>query len=144
MTFFLKFILPPLGGFLIATVFKTIREAPLSLIAVALGIGFLYWCYMRIKEVWLKDNVLIVSNFRKKIVIPLCDIERVSGSIWVSPELVWLHLRRPTDFGTKIIFTPKWRFLSGFTWHPTVRELQKLTEGACAHPPQGPEASKEG
>jgi hypothetical protein len=148
MTFYYKFIFPTLWitGFAFATILmftapdsfkgnKDIREVrPIFLTLTIGGTVFFYWCCMRLKKVSLKDNVLIVSNFSKEIVIPFCDVDRVSGSIMMHPELVWLHLRRPTDLGTKIVFTPRGRWFSGFTPHPIVNELQKLTEAAYAGP----------
>jgi hypothetical protein len=152
MTFFYKCILPTfwIAGFAIATVLmfttpesfkgdKDIREfRPIFLIITVAGAVFFYWSCMRLKKVSLKDNVLIVSNFLSEVVIPLGDVERVSGSVMMHPELVWLYLRRPTDFGTKIVFAAKWRFFSGFNRHPIVNELQKLAETEYRGPGQIP------
>lgn len=152
MTFYYKFVFPTLwiGGFAFVTIlmftapdsFKgntDIRGVRTIFFIVTIsGAVLFYWCCMRLKRVGFKDNVLIVSNFRKEIIIQLGDVDRVSGSFMIHPELIWLHLRRPTDFGDKIVFTPKWRFFSGFTRHPMVGELQKLTEAGYAGPPQNP------
>ena len=98
---------------------------------ILVGGAFIYWSCMRLKKVALDGDVLLISNFRKEIAIPLRDVDHVTGSIFMSPELVWLHFRRPTEFGTKIVFMGKWRFFSGFTRHPVVKELQRLIDRAA-------------
>ena len=91
----------------------------------------LYWCGIRLKKVTLDGDVLLISNFRKEIAISLIDLERVSDSILMNPELVWLRFRRPTEFGTKIVFMPTWRSFSGwFTPHAIVKALENLIEQA--------------
>ncbi len=66
---------------------------------------------MRLKKVTRKENDLVISNFRKVVEVPLQDVERVSGSVLIHPELVWLHFRRPNGFGSKVVFfTGKARF----------------------------------
>jgi len=98
-------------------------------IFLIIGILFgalIYWSSMRLKRVTLDGEVLRISNYRSEIVVHLRDIERVTGSILMNPELVWLHFRMPTEFGTKIVFMGKSRFFSGFTRHPVVKELREL------------------
>ena len=91
-----------------------------------LGSAWWYWISIRLKKVTLEDDLLVISNFKTQVKIPLRDIERVSGSILMNPELVWLHLASPTEFGSKIVFMAKFRFFSGLTRHPVVEELERL------------------
>jgi hypothetical protein len=93
-------------------------------LATVLGTIGLYWLVMRLKAVALKGQTLVISNFNKIIEVPLHDVERVSGSVFISPELVWLHFLRPTEFGQKVVFMGKLRFSFGFTVHPIVKKLQ--------------------
>ena len=143
-TFFYKFVFPTIwiGGFAVGTLLMftaadsfqgsgDVREMRwYFLAATVLGGAAIYWSCMRLKKVTLNGDVLLISNFRKEIAIPLLDLERVSGSILMNPELVWLHFLRPTEFGTKIVFMGKWRLSFGFTRHPVVKELGKLIEQA--------------
>lgn len=96
-----------------------------------LAVAFLYWTYilfecLQLKRVDLDGDVLRVSNFREEIEIPLLEVERVSASAFVTPELIWMHLRHPTVFGETIVFASPVRFLGGF-WgrHPLARELER-------------------
>lgn len=43
------------------------------------------------------------------------------------PELVWVHLRPPTELGQHIVFMPKVRWFAGFSRHPIVEELRQLS-----------------
>ena len=141
-TFFYKFVFPTvwIGGFAVGTLLMFTAADSFEgggdvcemrwyfLTAIVLGGAAIYWSCMRLKKVTLDGDVLLISNFRKEIAIPLLDLERVSGSIFMHPELVWLHFRRPTEFGTKIVFMGKSRFSFGFTRHPIVKELGELIE----------------
>ena len=143
-TFFQKRVFPPLwiGGFSLVTLLMflvpdsfhgsmDVRAARWIFAGATLvGGGFIYWACMRLKKVTLVGDILIVSNFRDEIQVPLRDIETVSGSLSVSPELIWIEFRRPTAFGSKIVFMPKMRFLHGFTRHPLVAELRSLIANA--------------
>lgn len=143
-TFFYKFVFPTvwIGGFAVGTLLMftaadsfegdgDVREIRwYVLTATVLGGAAIYWSCMRLKKVTLDGDVILISDFRKEIAIPLLDVERASGSVLMNPELVWLHFRRPTEFGTKIVFMGKWRFSFGFTRHPVVEDLEKLIEQA--------------
>ena len=138
-TFFYKFVSPVLWTGLFAYIILVMFAATGSfsfagtfqfailLVVTVLACGWWFWISIRLKKVTLKDDLLLISNFQKQIEIPLSDIERVSGSILMNPELVWLHLARPTEFGSKIVFMAKFRFFSGLTRHPAVEELERLT-----------------
>lgn len=89
-----------------------------------LGTVALYWVFIRLKVVTLEGTDFVISNYFKTIRVSAREVERVSGSILVTPELVWLHFRQPTEFGSRVVFMPKQRFLSGFTRHPLVQELK--------------------
>lgn len=137
-TFFYKFVFPVLWMGFIAYIILAMFAATgspgfsgnfqfviLSAMTV-LASGWWYWISIRLKKVTLKDDLLLISDFRKQVEIPLRDVERVSGSILMNPELVWLHLARPTEFGEKIVFMAKFRFFSGLTRNPVVEELDRL------------------
>lgn len=90
------------------------------------GTAWLYWSCMRLKRVYLVGNEFVVSNYRHTIRIPLRDVERVSSTILLNPELIWLYLRRPTGFGKRIVFMPRQRFLHRFARHPLAQRLGEL------------------
>src|SRR5262249_31473642 len=121
LTFFNKFVFPTvwIGGFAFGTLLmfvgpnvnQDIREARwIFLLATIVGATLLYWACMRVKLVSLAEHEFIISNYRHTIRVRLRDVERASSSFLLHPELIWLHFRRPTEFGTRIVFMPKQRF----------------------------------
>lgn len=86
----------------------------------------------RLKTVSLEDGVLVVSDSGREVRVPLGDVERVTVSV-LNSELVWVHLRRVTEFGAKIVFMPPWRFWRGFTPHPMAAELTALARKATGN-----------
>ncbi|HTF33533.1 MAG TPA: hypothetical protein VK714_07505 [Myxococcota bacterium] len=98
-----------------------------------LGGNFIYWGCMRLKTVSMSGDALIISNYRRRVDVPLRDVEAISGSMFMSPELIWLRFRHPTPFGEKIVFMPKVRFHFGFSRHPLVAELRALISSPATH-----------
>jgi tryptophan-rich sensory protein len=143
-TFFHKVVFPTIwiGGFASGTAVMFLspdawntnphlREVRwMFLFALIVGAAFIYWSGIRMKKVWLAQNSLVISNYLEEITVPLQQVERVSGSFLMTPELVWLHFRQPTIFGKRIIFMPKLRLLGGFSQHPVVEELRQLIKEA--------------
>ena len=141
-TYFYKVIFPRfwIGCFAIGTIALYVAaefgdtEATemrgIFLFGLILGSAFIYWGLMRLKKVCLKNVSLIVSDFKEEIAVPLTSVERVSGSILISPELVWVHLRTPNKFGDKVIFMPKMRWSFGVTPHPIVARLRQEVDKA--------------
>jgi hypothetical protein len=64
----------------------------------------------RWKNVYLEDDGLRVSNYFKSIDIPLSNIKDINASSWWGwqPQTIILRLYSPTEFGTKIIFVPRY------------------------------------
>src|SRR5262245_43616150 len=146
-TFFYKFVFPTIwiGMFALAPLMMFIdpdrfegkgdvREARWFFVgATVVGGAFLYWFCMRLKKVSLDGHMLVISNYLRRMEVPLRDVEAVSGSLFTSPELVWLRFRHPTAMGTKIVFMPKIRFSFGLTRHPLVAELRALVSDPATH-----------
>ncbi|MCA9513202.1 MAG: hypothetical protein KC560_21000 [Myxococcales bacterium] len=99
------------------------------LAALVAGTALFYWACMRAKVVSLDGADFVISNYRTTIRVPLRDVERVSASLLVNPELVWLHFRRPTELGSRIVFIPEPRVFGGFSRHPLARRLAELVAG---------------
>ena len=97
------------------------------------GSAAVYWFCGRLKRVILTDNSFLISNYRTEIEIPLRHVDSVSGSLLIQPQLVWLRFRRPTEFGSKIVFMPGIRFSLGFTRHPIVKELESILSDPRIH-----------
>jgi hypothetical protein len=146
LTFVYKFVFPTLwiGGFATATLLmfvgpadradpELLRERWIFAGITVLGGGFLYWFCARLKRVSLGADRVVISNYLREIEVPLRDVEAVSGSLLMSPELVWLRFRRPTRFGSQIVFMPRVRLFVGLSRHPLVAELRALIGSSATH-----------
>ena len=101
------FILVPYGIFWLVYDF---RSASLG------GIVFFFlWCAVwflltrRWKSVYLEGNVLSVSNYLKRVKIPLADVDSVEASSWWGwqPRTVTVRLKSANEFGDSIVFVPR-------------------------------------
>jgi len=100
-----------------------------------LGIGLLFAAYLfigRSRRVELVGDVFVVSSRSRTVEIPIHDVEAVGGSRFSNPERIWLDLRRPTEFGSRIHFLPPQRWFNVFSQHPLVAELRSIVEHGAA------------
>ena len=141
MTWFMKYVFSALwiSGFGIFTAMMFFSESLgnsmediksskwLFLMMFAICSSCIYWGLARLKKVSLDGNEFVISNFTKEIRVNINEVEIVTGSLFLSPELVWLHLKTSSEFGKKIQFMPPQRFFNlGFSRHPMVKELNEL------------------
>jgi hypothetical protein len=92
--------------------------------------GLLIWrTCARLKRVQLDGGTLLVSDYRTTIRVPAGDIEEVTENRWISMHPVTLHFRRPTEFGSEVVFMPKVRPFGFVSSHPVVAELRALAQG---------------
>lgn len=145
VTWFYKFIFPTvwIGGFGAGTIASFL--APVSanmdkgnpalvfLFLLVLGSLFIYVLLIRLKSVSLDGENLVISNYKRTIRVPLRNIENVTGSLFMSPELVWVNFRMSTDFGRKIQFMAPLRFFMGLSRPPFAGELMNLMRQARGH-----------
>ena len=60
----------------------------------------------RLREVFVHDDYLLVTDYKKKIKIPIFDIAHVSGPDWTRMMRITIHLQTPSGFGRRIVFVP--------------------------------------
>ena len=137
LTFVAKIVMPGLWVlvWLVITLTALVgvdrRTAPpplLFFVLGAVGTAIIYFAVMRYMKVSVDETFLYVSNYSKEIRIPLSDIGDVTEIVWLRGHPVTIHLKRRSEFGSKVRFTPKsqgFRFLSP---HPVVGELKALAE----------------
>lgn len=89
------------------------------------GLIFIYAVTGSIKRVHLEKGKLYVSNYIRSERTDVADIASVSGTAFLSPALVWFKLKKPSPFGSTIIFMPRHRFNKGLGKHPMVSELEE-------------------
>ena len=106
-----------------------------KLLFFGIGIGataIFYFTVMKFMVVSVDDDFLYVSNYSKEISIPLSDIEKVTEVVRVRGHPVTIHLKTPSAFGSKIVFTPKSYGFRLFSANPLVAELNELAETKSA------------
>ncbi len=93
---------------------------------------FLLLTFGSLKKVTLDGSELVISNYLKKIRVPLSQVENVWESSFLRPKLISITFKAPTAFGRKIRFLPvttlKDFILSSFCSHSIVKELSELSE----------------
>ena len=100
---------------------------PYQMLVILIGVGgFLIWYSRNLKTVRLDGSDLVIADSSGVERVPLKDVERVTGSLYVHPELMWLYIRRPGEPEEKVMFMPPIRFWGGFTRHPLVKELSEM------------------
>lgn len=93
------------------------------------GAVIYYFTVSKFMAVAVDESFLYVSNFLKEISIPLSNIRDVTEIIWLKGNPVTIHLRTPSEFGSKITFIPKSKgFLKFFQSHPVVAELKETAK----------------
>jgi len=133
MTFFHKFVFPVLYilaifNFLRLLLFddKFPKDAFILVIfpvVMLMALAVLAWLFFRANKVEMDDEYFYVSNYRKEISIPRADLYEATEMRWSQPYWITLHLRRPSEFGERIVFVPPWRFGAFWTRNPLVDDL---------------------
>jgi len=87
------------------------------------------WACLGLKRVALTEGSLLISNFRREIVVPLRDVASVGRTV-LGLNAVVIDFARDTAFGRRIKFLPRRRFL-WFAWtHPVVDRLRDAVAAA--------------
>lgn len=137
MTYFYKRIFLPLWitGFFLLTLFVWIggcrTDSSLKVLTLAGLLGgsfYLFWFSARLKSVKLREDHLIISDYRSEEMIPLVEIDKVEETrIW-NPKLIKLRLIRSGRWGNEIVFIAPVRFQFVFSNHPLVKELRDMIQ----------------
>ncbi len=90
------------------------------------GTAIFWWSFAGLKRVRVGNGLLYVSNYQQEISIPLTMISRVTENRWTKTHTVTIYFRSPTEFGERIKFMPKVRFVALWSSHPVVSELRQL------------------
>src|ERR1044072_4942590 len=73
------------------------------------------WCALwyaftpRWKSVYLEGDAFYVSNYLKRVKIPLSEVKEIKASSWWGwqPRTVTMILKSPSEFGDRIVFVPR-------------------------------------
>jgi hypothetical protein len=104
----------------------------LFLVMWPVGSAFIYWWCIRLKRVRMDETYLYVSNYRREARIPLRQVAAVSENRWVNIHPVTIEFRSSTEFGDRVIFMPKMRWLGFWTSHPVVAQIREAAARAAA------------
>lgn len=97
------------------------------------GATIYYFTVMKFMAVAVDNRFLYVSNFLKEVSIPLSNVRNVTEIVWLRGNPVTIHLRTPSEFGSKITFIPKSKgFTKSLQSHPVVAELRQMTQTKIA------------
>ena len=136
-TFFWKFIFTALWLwiplFSVAQVlWRLVLSQPFSLGKNSFGLlffiaaaGFVWWMLAPLKTVRLDGDSLLVSNFLRKIRIPLSEVRHIDRPENSSHRRIFIWLRSPSEFGDVIVFMP-----SFFRAKETFEQLKRRIESA--------------
>jgi hypothetical protein len=141
----MKFVFPTLwiGGFAAATVFLfsspgSSPDVPLKWIFLSMTVAgalFIRWACMRLKRVRMDDQALYISNYLREIAVPLSNVAEVTENRWLNDRPVTIRFHSPTEFGSRVVFTPKWRWLAIWSSHPVVEEIRSAVARATGRGP---------
>jgi hypothetical protein len=68
---------------------------------------FIWWMLAPLKRVYIDNDFLYVSNYLRKIKIPLSEVRHIDKSENSSHRRVFIWLSSPSEFGDVIVFMPK-------------------------------------
>jgi len=109
-----------------------VRTMRWLLVAItAIGAWLILQLALPLKHVDVGDASFFVSDRARQIEIPFRDVATVTGSRFVNPPRVTLHLRKPCEFGDRVVFLPPLRLVSGWKARPLVKELERLIADAA-------------
>ena len=114
--------------------FRNNTSEPLSdeLVSITvLGIitGLLYWTLGTLKAVQLVGGDLVVSNYLKRIKIPLTEISEIRGPENSSHQRIRIFFSSQTAFGNQIVFMPP-IFAAKYTAETLRTEVTAAKQGA--------------
>jgi len=98
---------------------------PIILPLIMAGFGYFIMkklVFDLINEVYDEGSSLLFKNGQKTVRVNLNEIKNVSYSIMVSPPRVTISLRRKTEFGDELSFSPPMSFIL-FKKNPDIVEL---------------------
>ena len=138
LTFFYKFLFTSVwtGGFGFGTTLMFLSDSPEAHAhqwefagAWVIGTAVLWWCCAGLKQVDLSGNALIVSNFLRKIALPIGELAKVRQNLLINIRPVTITFRSETPFGSRVVFMPHTSFRI-FGEDDIVRKLRKLAVAA--------------
>jgi hypothetical protein len=103
----------PIAYYLLRAAAKEITAAIVALIFIAIALNSLRLA-RQIKKIGMDDYFLYVYSGSQKYKTPLTNIAEVKESTSGHPKFVTLVFKQRTEFGSKVVFIPKFEQVSMF------------------------------
>jgi hypothetical protein len=137
LTFLYKFIFPTVwsAGFGIGTVATIFSHKPAAMqfaAAWAIGTTFLLLTCAPLKRVKLNGPILVISNYRHDISVPVSEIAAVRQNRLINLRPVTITFRKETPFGNAVTFMPRVSFRF-FSEDDIVTRLRSLAGARSEH-----------
>ncbi len=134
-TFLWKYVFPAVAmasllfGMYIGWEVEFTSTAMISIyVSTGIFIAIYLYFFSSLKKVWIDDRYLYVSNFKEEEQIPLTQIDRISEMKIFNPRRITIHLKRPANFGRKIVFLGYHQQWLLFGTHPAITLIEKKLE----------------
>ncbi len=89
---------------------------------------FLLWWTMPIKQVSLRGDKFIVSNYLKEVSVPVSSLVRIREDRWNRTPNIALFFDPPTPFGRKIRIVVPWNFIGSREFDRIAKILHGIIE----------------
>ena len=131
VTFVFKFVFSTvwIGGFGLGTIMLFLSGQDQKwpfLIAWIIGSFFIYNFCIKLKFVEIDDDYLYISNYVKKIKVPLLEVVEIRENLFINLHPIFIRFKNDTIFGGQIMFAPKGLYV--FRRHPIVQELRNMVQ----------------
>lgn len=135
LTFFYKFVFTTVwpAAFGVAALLASMQPAARAkgahlqlLLVCALGSLFLWWFCSGLKQVDLDGDSLVVSNYRRRIRVPVSEISDVRQNRLLSLRPIRVTFKRDTEFGRSVVFMPPFT-LNLLSEDPVAHRLRTLS-----------------
>jgi len=76
----------------------------------------LLWYCVRFRKVILDGEILIISDYRREVRVPLALVSGVKRRTWIRPSEILVIFDSDTGLGDKAVFMPSYRFWNSQLW----------------------------
>lgn len=85
----------------------TLAHACIGLVVMTSGVPYFVLYHFPLKQVWLGEKGLRISNCRSQVLVPYAAVESINQMTWVNMRYVIVTLATDTIFGNRFTFVPK-------------------------------------
>ena len=109
------------------------RLGTFGIVLAALTV-FVAWVSSQTKRVGVCDGQLVVSNYRKTILVPYRQVAAVENVWWYWRRTVRIRFRAPTEFGDLVYYIPAYAGLMMYFADPTEELRERIRDHEALAP----------